>query len=376
MCFDFVPISLYTALFNWTVLFFVLGAVYQAGTGGIYSPATARLDSMAGILFVLALIMYMGARPVSGEFGDTINYAAEFQTLQEGEAGNWKAQLTGMKGEWLFAVILHAWVQHGSVHDYFLTCSAVYVGALALASYRIFGARWFIPFLVACAMFTFWVYGVNGIRNGMAASVMILGLTFRKNLKMLLLFTVLAVSLHKSMMLLAAAGALAWFVTDTRYYVAAWLGCIGAVILAGPAIGEMIASSGFFDDPRLTLYINQADELKASSALFSSVGFRWDFLVYSALPIATGCYFLFREEYRDVMYTWLLNIYIAANAFWILCMYAAFSNRFAQLSWFLMGFVFIYPFFKHRFWADQEKKLACFIPVIYVFTFYMNIYNA
>lgn len=74
------------------------------------------------------------------------------------------------------------------------------------------------------------------------------------------------------------------------------------------------------------------------------MGFRWDFLIYSALPIVTSCYFLFREEYRDVMYTWLLNIYIAANAFWILCMYAAFSNRFAQLSWFLMGFVFIYPF--------------------------------
>lgn len=72
-----------------------------------------------------------------------------------------------MKGEWLFAVILHAWVQHGNVHDYFLTCSAVYVGALALASYRIFGARWFIPFLITCAMFTFWVYGVNGVRNGM-----------------------------------------------------------------------------------------------------------------------------------------------------------------------------------------------------------------
>ena len=138
MCFDFIPISSYTALFNWTILFLILGAVYQAGTGGIFSASTARLDSLAGFLFVVALIMYMGARPVSAEFGDTINYAAEFQTLQQGEAGNWKAQLTGMKGEWLFAVILHAWAQHGNVHDYFLTCSAVYVGALALASYRIF----------------------------------------------------------------------------------------------------------------------------------------------------------------------------------------------------------------------------------------------
>lgn len=157
---------------------------------------------------------------------------------------------------------------------------------------------------------------------------------------------------------------------------AAWLACIVAVILAGPAIGEMIASSGLFDDPRLTLYISSAEEVKAASPFFSSTGFRWDFLLYSALPIVTGCYFIFRQEYRDVMYTWLLNIYIAANAFWILCMYAAFSNRFAQLSWFLMGFVFIYPFFKHRFWTDQERKLACFFPLIYAFTFYMNIYNA
>lgn len=376
MCFDFIPVSLYTALFNWIILFFMFGAVYQAGTGVIYSDSLAKISSFTGFVFVLALIVYMGARPVHAEFGDTINYAAEFQNLQAQESGNWMTQLTSMHGEWLFAVILHAWVQHGNVHDYFMTCSAVYVGALALASYRFFGERWFVPFLTACAMFTFWVYGVNGVRNGMAASVMILGLSFRNNLKYLLLFAVLSVSIHKSMMLLIGAGACAWVLTDTRYYVAAWFGCIMAVLLAGPAIGEMIASSGLFDDPRLNLYINSADEIKASSPLFSSTGFRWDFLLYSALPIITGCYFIFRQEYQDVMYTWLLNIYIAANAFWVLCMYAAFSNRFAQLSWFLMGFVFIYPFFKHRFWADQEKKLACFFPLIYAFTFYMNIYNA
>ena len=93
----------------------MLGAVYQAGTGSIYSDSTVKLNSFAGFLFVIALIMYMGARPVSPEFGDTINYAAEFQTLQEGESGDWKAQLTGLHGEWLFGVILHAWVPGGRI---------------------------------------------------------------------------------------------------------------------------------------------------------------------------------------------------------------------------------------------------------------------
>lgn len=376
MCFDFIPVSSYTPLFNWVIFFLMLFAVYQAGTGTILSPSTIKMNSLFGFLFTIALILYMGARPVNAIFGDTINYAAEFQILQLKEAGDWMSKLSAMKGEWLFAVVLHAWVQYGDVHDYLLTCSAVYVGCQALACRRMFGVGWFIPFLTMCAMFTFWVYGVNGIRNGMAAAVMILGFAFRDNLKVLVICALLAVGLHKSMMLLIAAGACAWIVTDTRLYVAAWFACIVAVILAGPGIGEMIASSGLFDDPRLSLYVNQADELKATSALFSSIGFRPDFLLYSALPIATGCYFVFRQQFQDKMYVWLLNIYIAANAFWVLCMYAAFSNRFAQLSWFLMGLVFIYPFFKCRFWPDQEKKLARFFPMIYLFTFYMNIFNA
>lgn len=376
MCFDFIPVLSYTPVFNWVIFLLVLFAIFQAGTGSILSPSTMRFNCFLGILFTIALIVYMGARPVSSAFGDTINYAAEFQSLQLAETADWTEQLNAMRGEWLFAVVLHAWVQYGSVHDYFLTCAAVYVGCMAVACMRLFGVRWFIPFLTTCAMFTFWVYGVNGIRNGMAASVMILGFSFRNNLKWLIVCALLAVSLHKSMVLLIAAGAGAWFITDTRIYVAGWFACILAVVLAGPAIGEMIASSGLFDDPRLTLYINSAEELKATSDLFSSTGFRWDFLLYSALPIISGCYFVLKLGYHDAMYKWLLNIYIAANAFWVLCMYAAFSNRFAQLSWFLMGLVFIYPFFKQRFWADQEKKLAAFFPAIYVFTFYMNIYNA
>lgn len=94
-------------------------AVYQAGTGVIYTGSMAKMNNFTGFVFVVALILYMGARPVSPEFGDTINYAAEFQTLQTEESGNWMAQATSLRGEWLFALILHAWVQYGNVHDYF-----------------------------------------------------------------------------------------------------------------------------------------------------------------------------------------------------------------------------------------------------------------
>ena len=129
----------------------------------------------------------------------------------------------------------------------------------------------------------------------MAASVMILGLTFRNNLKMMLLCAVLAASLHKSMMLLAAAGACAWFVTDTRYYWRDGWEYSGRHLGGTRHWGDDCLLR-LFDDPRLTLYINQADGIEGVLPSVQQRGFPLGFLIYSALPIATGCYFLFRRS--------------------------------------------------------------------------------
>ena len=124
MCIKLIQVTLYTALFNWIILLLMAVAVYQSGTGVIYSGSTVKINNFTGFVFVMALILYMGARPVSPEFGDTINYAAEFQTLQTEESGNWMAQAASLRGEWLFAVILHAWEQYGYDLDYIKSWTA------------------------------------------------------------------------------------------------------------------------------------------------------------------------------------------------------------------------------------------------------------
>lgn len=75
---DFIPVSEYAHYFDVTVLCMVLTAVWQCHTGSVLKKETVSLNAMWGVLFTLILILYMGLRPVSVYFGDTVNYAKGF----------------------------------------------------------------------------------------------------------------------------------------------------------------------------------------------------------------------------------------------------------------------------------------------------------
>jgi hypothetical protein len=144
-----------------------------------------------------------------------------------------------------------------------------------------------------------------------------------------------------------------------------WTGSIAVSLVAGGAISEWLMGSGLISDDRFANYLTArtVDD-------FSHAGFRWDFLLYSSVPVAVGSWFIFRRGYADKFYLWLFNIYLMTNAFWILVIRANFSNRFAQLSWFIMPLVLIYPFFMKRFWEDQPVRAGSAVVVFYLYTFY------
>ena len=103
-----------------------------------------------------------------------------------------------------------------------------------------------------------------------------------------------------------------------------------------------------------------------------STSFRWDFVAYSAMGVAIGAYFLIRRKFEDDYYKWIFNTYLICNAYWILIIRAPYSNRFAQISWFILPLVLIYPFMRERFWVNHERTLAVGILIFYAFGFYYN----
>ena len=221
-------------------------------------------------------------------------------------------------------------------------------------------------------MFTFWQYGVNGIRNGLGASLFILAMTYANNPKIMITLLFLACGCHSSIYLMVGAAGLAWFIKDSRYYLTGWILCVGLSYAVGMRIQNILASYiQLGEDNRFADYLT-GDAL-IGEIVQTSMTFRWDFIVYSAMGVLVGYYFIFRRQFKDEFYHWIYNTYLVTNAFWVLVIRAAYSNRFAQISWFILPIVLIYPFMKQRFWTNHEKILGYAILAFYAFTFYTNI---
>ena len=367
--FDFVPIADYTNYFNYGVLFLILLAFWQCASGNVLKQNVAEFNAGWGFILAAFLIFYMGMRPLSAQFGDTMNYAATFERLKSVPM-RWE-----WGREWIFYNVMHLFARNSTIHMFFLFCALLYILPLWGAMHRIFGNYSYIPFLVIIGMFSFWNYGVNGIRNGIGASLIILAMTYVENLPIMAILCILATGFHSSVYIMIGAGVLAWFITNSYYYLAGWVACVLLSYVMGNSIQNFLAGLGLGgEDERFTTYLTiDAEEFARQELTVLRMGFRWDFLAYSALGVGIGWFFIFKQKFQDEYYHWIYNTFLVTNAFWVLIIRAAFSNRFAQISWFIMPIVLIYPFMKKRFWLNHEKMLGYAIMVFYAFAFYSNI---
>ena len=89
--------------------------------------------------------------------------------------------------------------------------------------------------------------------------------------------------------------------------------------------------------------------------------FRWDFLLYSSMPVIIGAYTLFVRKIYNNTYLILLGTYIYSNAFWILAIRAIFSNRIAYLSWFIYPIVMVYPLLNLPVFEKYHSQKTAFI---------------
>ena len=364
--FDWVPLYQYTHYFDLLVLFLVLFAVFQCFTNQVLKKETVQTNAIFGFIVTAVIILYMGLRPISSRFGDTVIYAHSFYNTDP------NSPIFHFGREWAFRDLNVIIAKIGDVNTLFLVCAFIYVGTLWWAMKRIFGNYYWIPLLVVISMFTFWAYGVNGIRNGLGASVFILALSFANNIYAMILLAFIAVGFHTSVYLMVGAAILAWFYNNNKVYLGIWLACIPISLRYGWTLQYLLASTGFMQsDQRMAAYLTR-DNVSVREVMTSST-FRWDFLLYSAMAVGVAYYFIYIRKYKDQYYTWLFNIYLICNAFWIIVIRAAYSNRIAQLSWFIMPIILIYPFMKKRFWRDHERYLGVALLVFYAFTFYFNI---
>lgn len=363
----FSPIY-YFPIYLYLTLFFVIS---QYGKINTLSGRTLILrdnNNRFFLWYVFLFVIIVGLRPVSNAFGDTVNYASSYWMMADGYA---KAE--DMKSDWLFNNIMYWFATHGfDIMWFFLLVEILYVVPMVMACKRLSSNSFVLLLLFCFTAFSFYSYGVNGIRNGMACSLVTLAITYLQGDKrdkiicgVLCFF---AYNIHHSTALPILAMLYSNYFSKPKHMFYLWVASIGISLVMGGVVENIFAGLGF--DDRMSSYIaGQEDE--EAMAQFSNTGFRWDFLLYSVMPIWLGWYLVFQRKIFNSTYMLLLGTYVYSNAFWVMLIRSAFSNRFAYLSWFLYPIVLAYPLIKFEIWPKQGQKTAMILLAHFGFTFIM-----
>lgn len=331
--------------------------------GGNYDILINRsvVSPVPSLLCVIALTFFIGLRPKAGCFIDSNNYIA-FYNFIAGKSFhfNWSAE------NFLFDN-LFAWMAGNKLgwHFFFLVIACIYFIGTWVACRKLFPKDALVAFLVFLAAFSTFSYGTNGIKAGAAAALFLIAVAYYENKLMAVLFLVLSLGFHHSMTLPIGAFILSYFYKNTKVYFIAWMFCLLMSFLHISYFQNLLA--GMADE-------RGADYLMTSGKNWGGrSGFRFDFVIYSAMPVLVGYWAIFRKQIQSRTYEFILSIYLITNGVWMLCMYANFTNRIAYLSWFLYPFVLIYPYLNED-WGENKYRVFSWVAALHLlFTLFMTI---
>ena len=359
-----IPPSLYKGIYLTivSVITLFVWLKYQNRNGqNIYKDSQNNIFS---VLLTTALIIFIGFRPLSGRyFVDMINYANYYSSLLEGDVFRFSYDTDNVIFDNLFAWWGSARLGYTS---FFLLIAAIYFGAAYWGIKKLFPNNTLAAYLVFLAAFSTFSYATNGIKAGAAASLFILALGYRENLKICIPLVLLSWGFHHSMIMVVAAFVMTLFLKNPKFYFAMWSFCLVMAVLHVSAFAQLFSS---FTTEHGAGYLMTEGGLDGTKG-----GFRIDFILYSAVPVVVGWYAVFKKQlHLSSLYKNLLNLYLSLNGIWMLCMYASFTNRIAYLSWFIYPIVLIYPLLQEQWGKNRYKTFSLVMLGHLGFTLFMNI---
>lgn len=307
----------FTFYFRYLILLLIavscIGTIFRARDGQSNTPIAPSGISLAIVFFSMVLLIAVWPDELST---DKERYRSGFEVVSLGLRDFQSRDIL-----WAFWMQVCSWLRMTSDVFFFAT-SFVYCSNFLIAGRRIFRRQHAFFFFALVVSLGFFSYGVNTMRAGLALSFFVLGLSFYPNKLKLVLLWLIAVGLHKSLVIPISAFLVAMIVPKPKLLFAGWVGCLGLSLLFGNQIqgliGEYFAEA---EDARVTNY------LLGESDVYRQ-GFRWDFIVYSLIPIVVGFWLRKKQFFEDRFFNLLLGTYIVANGFWLLVIRIPYSVGF------------------------------------------------
>jgi hypothetical protein len=352
-----VPFAEYYFFVYWFVV--LLMTVKQFNTINKY-PRYAVIERVFDyqplLLFSVFFIIVYGFRPATWHFGDTASYVRKYELLQTFGVFNMQGS-DDVGSDWLFDVIQKVCAEIMDVHLWLMLMMCCYIIPMYKGCKQIDKKHGALLMLFCIGAFEFYHFAVNGVRNGIACSIVILAVAAlcKKKMALAAIMCFLATGFHKSAALPAATLFFTYFVRNPKYMFIAWIGAIGVSLAFGSQIDAVLSAMSY--DERLASNLQNDD----ADGQILEHRFRWDFLLYSSMPIVLAAYTIFKRKIYDKTYLLLLGTYMYANSFWVLAIRAMFSNRIAYLSWFIYPVVLAYPLMNFEVFKKNHSKKTSLI---------------
>ena len=329
-----IPAFLYQYIYLFIVFIFTYVHMNEYVTQNRYGSGNRLVNSseFASWALILFLVIFLGNRPITSVFGDTAGYGEIYPLLL-----NHPFEFHVNAENFIFDNLFAASSRAGLPFSAFLSLMAlIYFGCTFLACKKLFPKSPSLSYIVYLGAFSTFSYGINGFKAGAAAAIFLVALAYRRNWLITIPLIIVSLGFHHSMIMTIGAYIAVTFVKNPKYYLYFWAFGLTMAFLHVGYFQNLFGS--FADDSgKGYLLVDQNDGLTYIT------GFRFDFVLYSMVPVWLG-YKNIKTNYKSQTYSFLLNFYLFTNGIWLLCMYASFTNRIAYLSWFVYPIVLLYPY--------------------------------
>lgn len=325
------------------------------------------------VVIMIFMVIFVGFRdPYSLVFGDTLGYTLSYNRFY-GNGFHLDLQIENP----LFSnLLLYMSSSRYSVTMFYTLMAFIYFGGIWYACKKLFPKDSLSAFIVYLAAFSTYSYSINGLKAGAAASLFLMSLVFNEkegSLNKLLCCVLLLCSMgfHHAMRVPVAALVFCKIIKKPQFYALLWIICFMIAAANISYFQEYFTSIGEdINDNKIIGY------LSGESTMVSRLGiggFRIDFVLYSVIPIIFGWFMIFYKNIKSNNYVFILNLYTAINAIWLLCINAWFTNRIAYLSWLMYPIVLIYPFLNST-WGKEHYNVFKIVAYGHLaFTLFMNV---
>lgn len=345
------------------ILTIAMSVSYSGKDNKALLDGTHQKTNTPGYVIAVILTMFIGLRPLSGRyFVDMVNYNELYYALSFGR----QFHFSWDKQNYLFDNIFD-WLgaNHYDITIFFLVIAAIYFIMTYKAISRLFPGNALYAYIIFLGAFSTFSYATNGIKAGAAAALFLCAIAYRDRKWIAALFLFATLGFHHSMVVPIAAFIAALFCKNSKFYLVFWVLCM--MMAAAHVTYFQALFADLSNDQSAVSYLTNINQNWGGKT-----GFRWDFILYSALPIAVGYYAIIKRNVKSVMYSFILNVYLFTNAIWMLCMYIPFNNRIAYLSWCIYPVVLVYPFFHCCIQPRQVVMLNSAVWVQLLFTIVMS----